>query len=42
MLVPLLTYGALGEERSFAQSGQGDAYAMYRRRAGLFWPRLRS
>ncbi|MDX2155736.1 MAG: isoprenylcysteine carboxylmethyltransferase family protein [Hyphomicrobiaceae bacterium] len=40
MLVPLLALGALTEERKFARSPLRNAYADYRRRAGLFWPRL--
>lgn len=42
VLVPLLAWGAKAEEDSFAQSSQAGAYEDYRRRAGLFWPLLRS
>jgi protein-S-isoprenylcysteine O-methyltransferase Ste14 len=35
-----LAHAALAEERGFAATRRAEAYASYRRRAGLFWPRL--
>jgi protein-S-isoprenylcysteine O-methyltransferase Ste14 len=35
-----LAYAALVEERGFAATRRAEAYAAYRRKAGLFWPRL--
>ena len=40
VLLPVLVVGARGEEAAFAQSPSAADYADYRRRAGLFWPRL--
>lgn len=35
-----LAYAALAEERGFAATRRAEAYAIYRRKAGLFWPRI--
>ena len=37
----LFIHGARSDERSLAQSPLKDEYAAYRRRAGMFFPRLR-
>jgi len=39
-LIPLLAMAAWAEEAGFAASAQAEAYRHYRRRAGLFWPKL--
>jgi protein-S-isoprenylcysteine O-methyltransferase Ste14 len=36
----LFTHAALHDERSLARSDLAEAYAGYRRRTGMFWPRL--
>jgi protein-S-isoprenylcysteine O-methyltransferase Ste14 len=36
----LFTHAALHDERSLAQSDLAEDYAGYRRRTGMFWPRL--
>lgn len=40
LLAPVLAAGAIAEERAFQRSPQADAYRAYRKRAGLFWPKL--
>jgi protein-S-isoprenylcysteine O-methyltransferase Ste14 len=35
-----LAYAALAEESGFAATKRAEAYAAYRRKTGLFWPRL--
>jgi protein-S-isoprenylcysteine O-methyltransferase Ste14 len=40
LLVPVLVNGARAEERLFAASPLAAAYDAYRRRAGMFWPKL--
>lgn len=39
-LIAMLTAGARGEERAFQSSPHAEAYAAYRARTGMFWPRL--
>jgi protein-S-isoprenylcysteine O-methyltransferase Ste14 len=38
--VGLFLHAALHDERSLAQSDLAEAYASYRRRTGMFWPRF--
>ena len=40
VMAALYTIAARHEEQLLTASGMGEAYASYRRRAGLFWPRL--
>jgi protein-S-isoprenylcysteine O-methyltransferase Ste14 len=38
--VALFTHAAISDERTLARSALAAEYAGYRRRAGMFWPRL--
>ena len=40
LLIAFYVAAATGEERKFAATQLGPEYQRYRRRAGLFWPRL--
>ncbi|MFM9939397.1 MAG: methyltransferase family protein [Hyphomicrobiaceae bacterium] len=40
LIIPLLVIAARHEEAGFGQTPQASAYAEYRRRAGMFWPKL--
>lgn len=40
VLIALYVIAARSEERKFAETPMAAAYAAYKRRAGLFWPRL--
>ena len=39
-IVAIYTIAALDEERKFSRTALADAYEAYRKRTGLFWPRL--
>ncbi|UVK41089.1 isoprenylcysteine carboxylmethyltransferase family protein [Mesorhizobium sp. AR10] len=39
-IVAIYVIAALDEEKKFSRTGLAGAYEAYRRRAGLFWPRL--
>jgi protein-S-isoprenylcysteine O-methyltransferase Ste14 len=39
--VALFTHAAITDERTIARSALAGDYAAYRKRAGMFWPKLR-